>query len=543
MNINKTYVTLIVILLAGLAVRVYLFINDTFILADAVYYTHLGKNLIESGRYYFVENFNMGIFLPPGYPFFIGLTNLLFNDLFFSSKFVSLIASVITIFLFFIIGKKLYDDEAGLFAAFGFAAHPLIIRLSVFGNAESLFFCIFTLSIYLFILAIKRDNSLLFVLLGIPFAIAYLTKPEGLFALFLPFLYMVGFFGKRPALNRKTIFKFTMLLLIFVLFATPYLIFLKNSTGRFALTGKVKVNLMIAEEGGGKEFHELVGASGSVFHKVAFTLNETKDQLNGFDMNVKTSFIDSVLRNPVRFLKRYQKNIMQEIKIMIKLLIPIILPLFFAFFNRDLFRERTRLIFLFFPLLYFCVYPLFYIVERHMTIIVVFLILFSSGGFVTSSASFLDLTDFYKFERNKILIFFSKSIKFIIISVIILGSMSYLAFSNIGNWDIPIEHQKAGYFIKNNISPAYEELNIMDNYPYVSFYSDSRFTFIPYASIADVIHYAKIYKVDYFVVSERFSNNWEYYDELIQADKYSKDVELVYEDKTGQLIRIFKIKN
>lgn len=115
MKNKKTYILLISIVLIGIIAQIMKF-GDSAIVMDSVAYARLGKNLIEGGRYVFGDNYNMGIFSPPVYPAFIGSMNLVFNDLLFSAKIVSFISSVATIFLSYLVGKELYNKEAGLFA-------------------------------------------------------------------------------------------------------------------------------------------------------------------------------------------------------------------------------------------------------------------------------------------------------------------------------------------------------------------------------------------------------------------------------------------
>ncbi len=543
MKIKKESLILIFILLISLVIRIFLFINETFIVTDAVYYSHLGKNLIETGRYVYGENFNMGIFLPPGYPVLIGLTNLFFNDLFFSSKLVSLIASMITVFLFYLIGKDIYNGEAGLFAAFAYGTHPLILRLSVFGNSEASFLCLLFLSIYIFIVMVRRGGLFLYTLFGILGGMSYLVRPEGMVLLVLPLLHAAGLFGERPRINKAYVVNICFMVLIFSLTISPYVLFLKNSTGNFRLTGKSKINLIVAQKGGDRDFDQLVSAPGNPYDRIAFSLNEAKNQVKGFDTNVEFSTINFILKDPVGLLSRYQRNILRGIAIIFKLLIPIMLPLFFTFFYKDLFRNRLRLIFLVMPILYFSVYCVFYIVERHMTLIFSFLILFSSIGFTVSGTALSGLLDFYGIRKDGIITSsLLKNIKYIIIAVLLVTALSYLKFSNIGHNPIPVEHIRAASFLKETLRPGYEELNIMARKPYVSFYSDSRFTMLPYAGSADVVDFAKLYNVDYIVVDERFLGRWDFYDELLHMEEYSDDVRLVYEDESGKLIRLYRVE-
>jgi hypothetical protein len=177
-----------------------------------------------------------------------------------------------------------------------------------------------------------------------------------------------------------------------------------------------------------------------------------------------------------------------------------------------------------------------------MSVIVSHTILFSSVGFTISDKALLNLFDFYEIRKNKFTSFFVKKIKNIIIAIMVLSSILYIAFSEHGKREVPVEHVNAGYFLKDNVSSEYEKINVMALRPFVSFYSDARFTMLPYAHSGDVIDFAQLYKVDYIVIDERFTNGWEVFDELIEMDKYSDEVELVYKDNIGKLIKLFRVK-
>ena len=107
--------------------------------------------------------------------------------------------------------------------------------------------------------------------------------------------------------------------------------------------------------------------------------------------------------------------------------------------------------------------------------------------------------------------------------------------------EIPTEHINAGLFLKN-VSSGYETLNVMSRKLWVSFYSDSQYTALPYANSTDVIAFAKLNDVDYIVIDERLLNKWEDYTNLLSMDNSSKDVELIYEDDSKKLLKIFKLK-
>jgi len=484
----------------------------------------------------------MGVFFPPGYPFFIGLLNLTVKDLFVSAKLVSFISSCITIILSYLVGKELYNKESGLFSAFVYALYPVILIVSVDAYSDALFFCFLLLSIYLFMTALKKDNYIMSALLGISVAATYLTRPEGQFLLLLPLLQVFGVFGEKYFFNKKYLLKTAFIFLIFGIIISPYMLFLKDYTGKFSPTGKANISILLGELSADKEYHEVVNAPDNLYDRAAFALTEDKTQMKGWNRKENLSLKDYVFKDFVAFAKRYQKNVLREIKTLNKLLIPIVLPFFFAFFNRELFKNKIRLIFIIYPALFFLMYPLFIIIEKQTLLIVVFLIIFSSCGFTNARQVVSDLLNYYGLEKNKALQLMGRNIQYLIIAILVFSSFSYLKYSSFDKVARPVEHERAGLYLKKNVPAAYEELNVMSAKPYVNYYSDARFTMLPYAGSADVINFGKLYKVDFIVIDERYLSKWDSYNDLIEMHKHSPYVELFYEDNSGELIRVFRIK-
>jgi 4-amino-4-deoxy-L-arabinose transferase-like glycosyltransferase len=540
MKIRKEQALLTCILLIGIIARIIKF-DDPSIVMDTVAFSRLGKNLIEYGRYVFGENYNMGVFFPPGYPAVLGIINLFFNDLFFSAKLVSFIASCMTILLSYFIGKELYNSEAGLFAALVYALYPVILIISVDTYSDALFFCLQLLSIYIFIISLRNNKLYLFILLGVSIAASFLTRPEGLFLLFLPVFQVFGVFNKKMHFNKKYLLKAALISSVFILIISPYMIFVKNYTGKFSMSGKANVSMILGELSDDREYHGIVNAHDNLYDKAAFTLVEDKTELIGWNKKSNKPLKEYIFNDPVNLLKRYQKNVMREISTLNKLLIPIILPLFFSFFNRKLFNNKTRLIFIIYPCLFFLMYPLFIIIEKQTLAIVVFLVLFSSGGFAKSGSVVSDILDYYGISKNRAILLFEKNIKYIIVILLVLSSFSYLKYSSFDKVPKPVEHKTAGIYLKKHVATEYEKINVMARKPYVNFYSNAKFTMLPYANSTDVINFAKLYNVDYIVVDERSLSKWDFYYELLEMHKYSDGVELVYEDNTEFLIRLFKI--
>ena len=149
---------------------------------------------------------------------------------------------------------------------------------------------------------------------------------------------------------------------------------------------------------------------------------------------------------------------------------------------------------------------------------------------------------YYGLMQNRAIQALGRNIKYLMVAVLVLSSLSYMKYSSFSKVENPVEHERAGLYLKKIAHEPYEAINVMSAKPYVNYYSNARFTMLPYANVPDVISFAKLYNVDYIVVDKRFLGKWNYYNELIEMQKYSDDVELFYEDSSYSLIKLFKIK-
>jgi len=523
MKASKTSLLIIAVFLICLIIRVQLFLNEDFIEDEGgTVYSRLGRNLIQGGQYAFGENYNQGIIFPPGYPIFIGLINLFVKDLLTSGKTVSFLFSLATVILFYFIGKNLGSKEVGLFSALSFAIYPFILRASALVASESIFIFFFFLSFYSFILLLKKNSTLNAILFGTLSAYTYLIRPEGFVLLLLPLLFWKCI--------SKSFFKTCVILIIFGFGVSPYLLFLRNSTGKFILSGKSAMNYLEGER--------VIGAD---YEKLTHSLNKQKTQIVIFEAVTETSLFHQAYKNPVQLIKKYAANIREEASWIFFLSIPVLFPLIFSFYSKDLLKSKIKLSLIFlFSLLVF-VFPLFQIKIQYTYSIISLLILLASPGFQNSDSALAGVLNFYGVKRTGFISSLLKNTKYLVIVFLILAALFYIAYLAVGKKDIPVEHINAALFLKERF-PEYERINVMSRKPWVSFYSNARYTSLPYAICSDIINFAKLYAVDFIVIDERTLGQRENYDNLIQLDTYTNEVELIYQDDSTKLIKIFKVR-
>ncbi|MBD3203973.1 hypothetical protein GF327_06745 [Candidatus Woesearchaeota archaeon] len=522
MMMKKSHLLLFLIVLLGFLLRLNFFINEKFIGTDPVFYSKLGENLIEKGRYRYGENFNYGITKSPGFPVMIGLVNIFVKDLFLSGKLISLISSTLMIPVFFLLGKEIFNFKSGLFAATAFSVYPFVIKTGGQPLSESIFFLLVFSAFYFFILFDKRKKIFFFSVYCLFLSISYLFRPEGLILAILPIF--LNFSWKKKGIYILA------LGMIFLIIASPYLIFIYKSIGKISISGKSGINIVLGEI-----------VTGSDPEKLQFGLNPEKNQLEFFVRNQKVSFLSYVLANPFLFLKRVLLNFSTQSGFLFGLLLPVIIPFTLSFLNRDLFKNTYAsvcLVFVFVPVMF---YSLFYTEVRFLYLPLLFAILFSSDGFISSGYLLTNIFRYYEVNNNIFIEIVIGHIRKIMLFLLILSTAFYLMNQEIffDFEQVPHEHIEVGQFIKN-ISGT-RKVNVMSRKPWASFYSDSDYTDLPYAAPEDVVNFAYMYDVDFIVIDERLLSDWDFFDELFFLNKKDSSIELIHFDSEKPQLKLFQV--
>lgn len=194
-----------------------------------------------------------------------------------------------------------------------------------------------------------------------------------------------------------------------------------------------------------------------------------------------------------------------------------------------------------FPGIFFLMYPLFIIIEKQTLLIVLFFIILASSGFRSAPDALSEIFTYYGIGENRWGILLRKSIRHIMVFLLIVSSISYLRYSGFDRVPPSEEHKKAGIYLKQQVGAGYEQLNVMARKPFVNFYSEARFTMIPYAGLTDLLDFASLYDVDFIVVDEASLGTWEHFDDLFHMHMKSDQADLFYEDTSDRPIRLFRI--
>ncbi|MDR0406287.1 MAG: glycosyltransferase family 39 protein [Clostridiales bacterium] len=178
---------------------------------DEYYYSQMAVNLVERGVFGYMTDGEPNAYVTPGFPLFLALIYAVFGHGARSVLYVKIIQAVlsaISIFLVFLIGKKISDRLTGLIAAVMVAFYPPLIFYSRFLLTETLYIFMFLLYFLVQLTALEQKRLAPHFAAGLLAAGAILVRP--LIFILLPLPYLYHYFtdkpGKRAALTRFGIF-------------------------------------------------------------------------------------------------------------------------------------------------------------------------------------------------------------------------------------------------------------------------------------------------------------------------------------------------
>lgn len=230
--------TLWMILLVACIIRLYLWYVTPIISTDGISYINTAKHFI-AGDFY------EGLKHPyhPLYSLFIAVVTLMGIDFETSGRLVSLFSSTLSVAVVYIFGKRMFGLRIAIISAILLAFHPYAARLSAEVRCDSMYLFFYLLGFGLGYLAITAKKLYLFFLAGVASAFAYLTRPEGLSVILILSIW-IGIQlikSERPCWGN-CLKKLCVLFIGFLIFSSPYLLYLRDYTNSWTFTQKKQLS-------------------------------------------------------------------------------------------------------------------------------------------------------------------------------------------------------------------------------------------------------------------------------------------------------------
>lgn len=207
---------ILLIILISLALR--------FITLDQSLWLDEGINVIFAKSLSYknlILNYSLGDFHPPLYHVVLKTFIQFFGQSEISARFPSVIFGSLTVYVIYLIGKKLYDEKTALIAATLLATAPLHIYYSQEARMYAMAAFFVSASVYFFLSILDKDKILYWV--GFIASTALMLYSDYLPYLMIP-VYLIYLFALRKKILKNTLISFIPAFILIFLSLLPWLV-------------------------------------------------------------------------------------------------------------------------------------------------------------------------------------------------------------------------------------------------------------------------------------------------------------------------------
>ena len=248
---NNDKRNLCILLLLALSIRIILYPHLHLIAKDGAF------QYIPVAKLYACGEFKEALsqMQTPLYPFLIALVSKSGLDMESAGRLISLILNTLTIITLYFLGKKLFKtSHISFLAGFLLAIHPYFVRFSVDVLKEAPYIFFFVTALWLSYEALSSEKLWLYLWAGIAIGFSYLIRADGIEIFIIVSLWIL--FQKisefRKTYKRRIGAFFLLSAFSFVL-VVPYLWHIRQTTGEWNLSKKIKLEVLIGPKSFVKE--------------------------------------------------------------------------------------------------------------------------------------------------------------------------------------------------------------------------------------------------------------------------------------------------
>lgn len=475
--------------------------RSLYIDPDEGYYLLLARNILNGNGYTF--NGLPNIAFPPLLPMLISFFFLFIKNLQLSLNIITTVSGVLLGIITYSIARKKFNSFFAilctllvLFISQLNSFLPIMVPYSdnLYRGSDILNCFLIMTSLYFIILLLEKEKYIFSILAGLFLSLAYLTRPEG-FALVL-IVYACFLLLKITSIISLSYKKITTILFIFLLFSSPYFIYLKNTTGSWNISGKPYASHR-------KYLQDVIQRNDwRAFQKAHYSLNTTTMEMNdsywGYHRHIVTkkgTSILSIINNAIENFKH--SPVIQ------KVLFPFYLWIFFipGFINAILKIVKKKshidmILLMLFPyslLIITLIYP----IPRHHLFLVPVLCIYSIEGITLILKYFGGYLKKKNISQKKIYSTIS------IILILLLGNDNLKnSFRNI----LSNPSFKDSQLIKTHISQYLQEnqaQTIMSHDATIAVIAFSDWQVLPNDHLTNIFKFGENKNVDYIVIREK----------------------------------------
>ncbi len=242
MKTQKKHWSIIIILLAGFIIRmVYLYyFKDTvffnpFLLDkhDQKTFILWAQNILQNPWYVNGEAFYMA----PLYPYFLAVIYALSSGSIFVISIVHLLMDVCLCYFIYYLGRKVYNEQVGVIAAFLVCFYRTSIVYSATILSDGLIYFLYIAFITLVYLALQKPSIARWIFAGIVLGFSALAKPT--IAIYLPFLFIgLYLYPKKELLPGRFNYRLQPIIILAILLASSGVTILPVTIRNYFVSGE-----------------------------------------------------------------------------------------------------------------------------------------------------------------------------------------------------------------------------------------------------------------------------------------------------------------
>ncbi len=457
---------------AGLLIRAYLASIPAEIEVDGTYMALLARSVLK-GEAYFRS------IIPPFYSYLMVWALPFSSGLEEAGRWVSVILGTASLPLIYLLGRYFFSHRVGVMAVALAALEPSMLFYSYSVLSESTYLFIFLSALILSFILIKKQFFLLAVGVGLIWGIAFLTRQEGAILLGILMFVLLGnmVLKKTPILRGATLIFF--LSVGFFSVAFPYIRFIHQTTGEWALSDKSLLHI--------RSGIESVSSNDPMqVEKFIFGLTADKESVLSQKILTDPAVKEKYKPKFYELAKMFAVNAAICLKIGLPKWLP---PLLYLFLGIGLFltlKEKTlrkKWLWLLPILPCYFVFPFIYYQNRFLFTLIPFCLILAAYGITLFS------TQIFKKEWGVWILFF-----FIVASFV--PETATAALKRKGSGELA---KQVGFWLQENFPKGGR---FMARYPQIPFYGGGDPIAFPYAPLEDILIYARAQKVDALILQK-----------------------------------------
>jgi len=249
MKVHKRDLIVIVTMMATAGILAWTRVpDDPVITNDGCSYALTAKSLVEGKGYTYLGKPN--VLFPPAYPFLIAAVYTFDKNIESSATSAAMISWVLTVIPVYLIALLLFGENfvARILLMLTLVLSPEFNRNAGRVLSETTFILLFYTALFFFILfhmKTKKPKVIHNAIIGSIFALSFLARPEGFVVMAFAVLYLLLF---KPEKFKIRLIHAGIIVLSFLIVASPYLFFLKKHTGSWQLSGRAGITLIGGEQ-------------------------------------------------------------------------------------------------------------------------------------------------------------------------------------------------------------------------------------------------------------------------------------------------------